>query len=135
MGITDDNATDEIPITLNGGTLSANATNAAGFIFSSDESSSYWYCVSVKAGTLGSQTACALSDGPVADTYQTFRIECNALGDLRYFIDGREVQTSGAARTAAIATTTIVCPSVAQLANGTAGYVYVDYLYMEGPRV
>ena len=135
VGLTDQNDADEIPIDYDGGTLTTTATDAAGFVFDSGKSSSYWYCCSVKNGSDGAATACALSDGPVADTYQTLRLEINEAGDIRYFIDGREVTTSGAARTAAITTTTILCPSVAQKANGTAGYVYVDYLYVEGGRV
>ena len=133
IGLSDDNTTDEIPIDLDGGTLSTTATDAVGFVYDSQEGTS-WYCCSVKAGSDGAQTECDAEFDPVAETYQTFRIIVNLAGDVRYFINGKEITTSGAARSAAVTTTAVLCPHVDHLNSGTASGLTMDYLYVSGGR-
>jgi len=133
IGLTDQNDADEVPIDNDDGTLTTTASDAVGFVYDSGEGT-HWACCSVKADADGTQTDCEATDDPVLNTYQTFRITVESNGDTRYFINGKEVTVSGAARTAAITTTDPLAACVAQLANGTAGSVYVDYIYVSAGR-
>ena len=131
VGLSDDNDADEVPIDLDTGSLTTTAADAVGFVYDSQENGN-WHICSVKADADGAQT-----DTGVAVTlgvYQTLRIVVETNGNCRFFIDGKEVTASGAARSAAITTTTQYCAAIAQLASGTASTVAIDYVFCEGGR-
>jgi len=132
VGLSDDNATTtEIPMNLDSGTLTTAATDGVGFVYDSQEGSN-WYACSVKNGTDGAQTDCGV--GPTLNTYQTFRITVETDGNTRYYIDGKEVATSGAARSAAVTTTAPLCPAIANMGIATAAWVKVDYIFVTAGR-
>lgn len=95
-----------------------------------------WYCTSENGGTIAYTSAAAsCSSGTliVADTYQVLRIEVDATGDARYYIDGTLVFTE----TTAVATTAVLVPYIAVTAeDGTpvATTLSVDYIYYEQVR-
>lgn len=132
IGMGDDNDTKVMPIDLDTGSLTTTATSGVGFVFDSQESTTQWYTCSVKAGADGAQTGCGI--GPTINVYQTFRITINSDGDCRFFIDGKEITVAGAARAAAITTSTQHCPVISQLDSGTAGDIYIDYIMVRAGR-
>lgn len=132
IGLSGDNDTDQMPADIDGGTtLATDADDVCGFVYDSDKGSN-WYIITSKATANGALTSCAV--GPTLNTYQTFRIVVETTGDCRFFIDGDEITTSGAARKAAITTTVQFCPCVGRLCLGTAGIVAVDYIYLSAGR-
>ena len=132
IGLSDENDADEMPADLNGGNLTTTAEDVVGFVYDSDKGSN-WYVITSKATADGALTSCAV--GPTEATYQTFRIVVESNGDCRFFIDGNEITTSGAARTAAITTTVQYCPVIAMLDSGTTCYISIDYVYVSQGRV
>ena len=131
IGLSGDNDTDEMPADIDGGTLATDEDDVVGFVYDSDEGSN-WYVITSKATADGAQTDTTV--GPTEGTYQTFRITVQSNGDCRFFIDGKEITVSGAARTAAITTTVQFSPCVGRLCSGTAGTVQIDYVYMSAGR-
>lgn len=89
-----------------------------------------WYATSENAGTIAHAAAaadCLLSVGPTANTYQVLRIEVDANGDARYYVDGVLKHTE----LTAVATTAVLVPYIAVTAeDGTpvATTVSVDYI-------
>jgi hypothetical protein len=132
IGLTDQNNADEVPIDLDTGTLTTTASNAVGFVYDSQEGGN-WYCCSVKADSDGAQTNSGVP--VVVDTYQTFRITIEADGLCKFYIDGKEITVSGAQRSAVVTAAVPLAAGIAQLASGTAGSVYVDYVLVTGGRV
>lgn len=128
VGFTDDNAADEIPIDDDGGTLTTTASTAVGFVYDSGGNDT-WDMVSVDDDVDGAQTSTGVA--PVADTYQTLRVVVNSDGSAEFFINGK----FEGSRTAAVDTDAVLCPAVAQKANGTACNVDVDYIYVKAGRV
>ena len=124
--------TNVMPFDFNGGTYASTSSDGVGFLYDVEEGSD-WYCVSVKADSDGAQTDSLVA--PVLDTWQTFRITIELNGDIRYYINGKEITESGAARTTAITTTTALGVAIAHLSSGVAGVVKVDYVYVSGGRV
>lgn len=131
IGLSDENDADEMPADIDSGTLATGADDVVGFIYDSDEGTN-WYLITSKAGSDGAQTNTGIA--PTLGTYQTFRIVVQSNGDCRFFIDGKEITVSGAARTAAITTTVQYCPVVAQQDVGTASDLYIDYVYVSAGR-
>ena len=127
IGMSDENDADEVPIDLDGGTLTTTAADAVGFVYDSAEGGN-WYAVGVKGGTDTAQTDCDV--GPTLATYQTFVIHINPEGRAVFSIDGKQVAAMDSCVTASVA----LCPAFAQLANGTAGNVQVDYVKVLGGR-
>ncbi len=128
IGLSDDNTTDEVPIDLDGGTLTTTATDAIGFVYDSQESTP-WYMCSVANNVDGAQTSTGVI--PVVDTFQTFRIVVELDGSATFYIDGKLVGS----RDGAVTATVSLCPSIADLSSGTASGASMDYLYVEGGRV
>lgn len=132
VGFSDDNTeTDEMPMSLDAGTFATQCTDGCGFLYDSDEGAN-WYVCSVKNGSDGTQTNSGV--GPVIDTWQTLRMTIEANGDIRYYIDGKEITVAGAARSAAITTTAALSVGIGQLSSGTAAWLKVDYVYVSGGR-
>ena len=131
IGLSDENDADEIPADINGGSLGTTAEDVVGFVYDSDEGAN-WYIITSKATADGAQTDTLVA--PTISVYQTFRITVDSSGDCRFFIDGKEITVSGAARKAAITTSIQYCPVVAQLDSGTAADIHVDYVYVSAGR-
>ena len=89
-----------------------------------------WYCTSENAGTIAyaaTAASCLLAVGPTANTYQVLRIEVDANGDARYYVDGVLKFT----KLTAVATTAVLVPYIAVTAeDGTpvATTVSIDYI-------
>lgn len=126
VGLSDSNSDDEVPIDLDGGTLTTTATDAVGFVLDSAEVAANWQMCSVKADADGAQTATPTRLNAVASTYQTLRLVVNADGDVVFYINGEEVGR----RSAAVTTSVNFVPAIAVLANGTATNFDVDYVYV-----
>jgi len=95
-----------------------------------------WHCTSENAGTIAYATAagsCSSGVGPTANTYQVLRIEVDASGDARFYVDGVLKFTE----TTAVATTAVLVPYIAVTAeDGTpvATTLSVDYIYFAQVR-
>ena len=89
-----------------------------------------WYATSENAGTIAHITTagdCVLDLGPIVDTYELLRIEVDANGDARWFINGVLKFTE----LTAVATSAILVPYIAVTAeDGTpvSTTVSVDYI-------
>lgn|SRR3990167_124056 len=89
-----------------------------------------WYCTSENGGTIAHTAAaseCALDVGPTAAVYSVLRIEVDANGDARYYVDGVLKFTE----LTAVATTAVLVPYIAVTAeDGTpvATTVSIDYI-------
>jgi len=89
-----------------------------------------WYATSENAGTIAHVAAaadCKLVDDPTPDTYQILRIEVDASGDARFYVDGILRHTE----LTAVATTAVLVPYIAVTAeDGTpvATTLSIDYI-------
>lgn len=130
-GWTDDNDTDEMPIDLDGGTLTTTATDGVALVYDSGKGAN-WYGVAVKNGSDHGSAPLDLGVGPTAATYQTLRVVVDADGNnADFYVDGKFRGTlSGACTTA----TVLHAPFAAQLANGTASNIDVDYIFLQAGR-
>lgn len=123
---------------VNSGTISDGGltlTNAACFALDSDATApTFWQFCSENAGTIAAAGAeDAHSAGPTADTYQVLRIEIDATGDARFYIDGTLVKTE----TTAVATTALLIPFIGGNSADDADIatdVSIDYVYFSGAR-
>lgn len=123
--------------------ISAGATaNAVGFIFSTAATNTTnWYLAGYKASA--ATTAVLTSNfAPVADTFQTLRVEIARDGAAYFFINGTQVGASSGAQFPdqtgmlnSVATTALLSPMVACKTKTTAAKtMYVDYVYVQGGR-
>lgn len=89
-----------------------------------------WHATSENAGTIAHVAAageCVLDVGPTPNVYQTLRIEVDATGDARFYVDGELKFTEETA----VATTAVLVPYIAVTAeDGTpvATTVSIDYI-------
>lgn len=92
-GFTDDVTTVELPFTNSADTVTAVADDAIMFCFDTNATTDEWWVNGAAGGTEATGIA-ATGVVPVADTYQTLRIEVDAGGDdCRFYIDGDLVGT------------------------------------------
>ncbi len=132
IGWSDDDGTDENPITLStADAITTNASNAVGFAYTGAGTAS-WKAVSVNGDADGTVTACNKGGAttPTVATFQTFKIVLNQDGDADYYIDG----TWQAREDLAVSATTLLAPAVAQQDGGTARSTDIDYLYINAGR-
>lgn len=123
---------------VNSGTIADGGltlTNAVAFCFDTDATApTKWQFTSENAGTIaGSAAEDAHTTGPTADTYATLRIEVDATGDARFYIDGTLVNTE----TTAVATTSLLIPFIGGNSADDADVatdVHVDYIYFAHER-
>lgn len=120
--------TNGLAFTSSDSTPVAVADNAAIFQYNTDDTpGDIWVAASVNAG--GTPQATALTAAPVADTYQTLRVEVSPEGDAYFYVAGSLVATL----TDAVATTAVLTPWVAvKTLAGSAVTVNVDYLWGYG---
>jgi hypothetical protein len=123
---------------VNSGTIAdggLSLTNAICFAFDTDATATttFQFC-SENAGTIaGSAAEAAHTSGPVADTYNILRIEVDADGDARFYLDGTLVKSV----TTAVATTSLLIPFIGGNSADDADVatdVTIDYILFEGNR-
>lgn len=106
-------------------TLTSNATNAVGFMFDTRMTTDNWWMVGVATDV--DATAQDTGYAPVADTYETFRIELSAAGVATFYRNGLLVGTSmsGAVAAAADLTPTFAVSKTSVAASMTADLDYI----------
>jgi hypothetical protein len=133
LGFTDV-TTLEVPIysASSADTLTSNATDGCGFMFDTRMTTDTWHLVGVATDVDATRQAIAYA--PVADTYETFRIELSTAGVATFFRNGVQVGTamSGAVTAAALLTPTVMVGNVSGTASFTAD---LDYIHASQTRV
>lgn len=131
VGFTDTiSTTVEMPLFITAGDIDSDATDAVGAIFDTGATTDQWAYGGVKAGT---DTALTLSGtAPVADTYDTIRVEVSAAGAVTAYLNGTAM---GAAVADAVTITTALTPCIAVVNRGAAQrIVTIDYIYAQMNR-
>ncbi len=129
-------ATERSMFTVNSGVVADGGltiTNAVAFAFSSDATATTkWQFCNESGGTINAVED-AHTTGPTADTYAVLRIEVDADGTARWYIDGTLVKTLALA----VATTSLLIPFIGGNSADDADVatdVSVDYIYFSGAR-
>lgn len=126
LGFTD-LVTLEAPIisAASGDTLTTTATDAVGFMFDTRMSTDNWWLVGVATDV--DATAQDSTYAPVADTYETFRIEVTAAGVASFYRNGIQVGSSmsGAVTAATDLTPTFNVSKTSVAASMTADLDYI----------
>ena len=131
VGFTDVATGVEAPFTLSGTTFTSNASDAVGFLFDTGATTDTWRLVGVKGDT--DATAQDTSAAPVADDYETLRVEVTTDGDAVFYRNGLQV---GSLMSDAITAATDVCPIIywSNLSGTTSRLMDVDYIHVEMDR-
>lgn len=133
VGFTDLAASLEAPIesAASADTLTTNATDAVGFMFDTRMSTDKWWLVGV-ANDIDA-TAQNTDYAPVADDYETLRIELTSGGAATFFRNGVQVGTrmTGAVTAGTDLTPTINVSKTSVAASMTAD---IDYVYVAMDR-
>jgi len=127
VGFTDLAATLEQSILFaTGTTFTTNASDACGFLFDTVSTADTWYLTGVAADTDATMQNTGLA--PVADTYETFRIELSTTGAATFYRNGVQVGTTmtGAVTAGTALTPTIYVSKLSVAASMTAS---VDYIH------
>lgn len=133
IGFTDQTGALEMPIqsAASANTITTNATDAIGFFFDTSMTTDDWWIAGVANDVDATHQDTTFA--PVADTYETFRIEVTAAGAADFFRNGKRVGTrmSGAA-TATVALT----PVIAGFNRTTSGTptITADYINVAANR-
>jgi hypothetical protein len=124
VGFSDSSSLEE-PMLYATTTLTTTLSDGAGFIYDTDGTVDQWIAASVDTNV--DDSVGLLGVAPVADTYQTFRVEISKDGlTVRYFIDGAPV---GVSNTAGVTETVALFPLVSVYnRDGSANTVDVDYV-------
>lgn len=135
IGFTDQTAALEMPIqsAASADTITTNATDGVGFMFDTSMATDTWWLT----GVANDVDATAQNTGiaPVADTYETFRIEVGATGIAKFFRNGLSVGSGpmSGALTATIALTPVIAGfNRTTSGNGT---ITADYINVAANRV
>lgn len=133
VGLTDQVGALEMPIqsAASADTLTTNATDAVGFMFDTSMSTDNWWLVGVANNT--DATHQNTTYAPVADTYETLRVELTTAGVARFFRNGLQV---GTAMTGAVTATVALTPVIAGFNRTTSGTptITADYIYTSALR-
>lgn len=131
VGFTDQVGTLEAPINsaASANTITTTATDAVGFFFDTSMTDDYFWIAGVKADT--DATHANTNVAPVAATWVVLRVEVDASGNGRFFIDGAYVGAVVNATTATVALTPVVSCFTRTAASAT---VDVDYVYVKADR-
>lgn len=134
-GFTDQVAALEMPIhsAASANTITTNADDAVGFFFDTSMTADTWWLAGVKATVDATHQDTGFA--PVADTYETLRIELTAAGVATFFRNGNQV---GTAMTGAVTATVALTPVIAAFnrttANGATTIVTADYMHVSALR-
>ena len=133
LGFTDQVSALEAPILSAGSanTITTNATDAVGIFFDTNMDDDNWWL----AGVANDVDATHQDTGfaPVADTYETFRIEVNSSGVAVFYRNGLQVGTamSGALTAATDLSPTIIVSKLSVAASMTMD---IDYVHVSMER-
>lgn len=130
VGFTDNIAL-EFPVISNGTTgITATADDAVGFLFDTLATTDVWSACAVKATVSGGVVVNGAA--PVADTFETLRVEVDSLGNAYFFQNGAYVGTFAAA----ITTTVALNPIIIVMENGVAAVrkLTADWVYVAADR-
>jgi len=133
LGFTD-NGSLEAPITsaASADTITTNATDAVGFMFDTRMTTVKWWLVGVANDVDATKQNSTFA--PVADTYETFRIELTTGGIATFYRNGVQVGVSmSGAVTASVALTPTV--AVGNTSGTTAFTADLDYIHASMTRV
>lgn len=136
IGFTDQVAALEMPINSAASvdTITTNATDAVGFMFDTAMATDTWWLVGVANDVDATKQDTTVA--PVADTYETFRVELSTAGVATFYRNGTLV---GTAMTAAVTATVALTPVIAAFnrttANGATTIITADYIYTSATRV
>ena len=132
IGFTDvvPSGTLENPIEMSGTTLTSTADDAVGFMYDTDSTNDTWYGVGVKAGADAVPVNTGVAPA-AAGTYQTLRVEVNADGNARFFIDGKYEGSVSSAVTASTALCFIV---MMETRSAATKVLDTDLIYVEMSR-
>lgn len=133
VGFTDQVASLEAPVisAASANTITTNASDAVGFMFDTNMTDDNWWLVGVKGNTDATHQDTDVA--PVADTYETFRVEVTTDGDARFFRNGNQV---GTLMSDAITAATDLSPVifVSKLSVTASMTMDIDYIHVSMDR-
>lgn len=131
FGLTDTTSLEE-PFTISGTSITSNATDAACFVYDDGATTKEWFACAVDSDTDDTGNA-ATGTAPVADNYQTLKIEVSSDGNTVYFwINGTLVKTlTNAGLTPTVNLYAVIVANSTTTASKT---VDVDYIYISHNR-
>lgn len=136
IGLTDQTAALEMPIhsAASANTITTNATDAVGFFFDTSMTDDVWWAAGVANDVDATHQNLGATILPVADTYETFRIELTSAGIATFFRNNVSV---GTAMSGAVTATIALTPVIAGFNRTTSGNgtITADYVYVAGDRV
>lgn len=131
IGLSDQIASLEAPVTLSVVTFTTNATDAVGFLFDTNATTDTIRLVGVANDV--DATMQDTSDAWVADTFYTFRIEVTAGGVATFYMNGAKVGTEMAG---AVTPTIALTPYVSGFSTAAASRdITLDYILTQSNRV
>jgi hypothetical protein len=130
-GFTDVTTLEE-PATIATATITTNASDMAAFVYDDGATSKTWHAIACDGNTDDTGNA-TTGSAPVADTYQTLRIEVSADGaTIKFYVDGVLKKTlSGAA---GVSPDVNLYATVCICGTGETATVDVDYIYVGHDR-
>jgi hypothetical protein len=131
VGFTDVATGVEAPVTLSGTTFTSNATDAVGWLYDTGATTDTWRMFGVDTDT--DATAQDSGASPVADDYETLRVEVDSSGVAKFYRNGLGV---GTAMTGAVTPAVDLCPIVywSNLSGTTSRLLDVDYIHVSMDR-
>lgn len=131
VGLTDSTSLEE-PFTISGSTITANADDAACFVYDTAQTTDQWMACSVDSTTVDEDSDLT-GIAPVADTYQTLRIEIEPDGNtIQFYINGLLVRTLTVA--GITPSVNLYATIIANATTTTSKVVDVDYVYVAHNR-
>lgn len=134
VGFTNQTAALQMPIqsAASADTFTANAADALGFMFDTSMTTAKWWLTGVAATVQATNQNSTFA--PVANTYETLRIEVDALGNAVFYRNGLIV---GTRLSAAVTKTVPLTPVIAGFNRTTTGTptITADYVYSSALRV
>lgn len=133
VGLTDQVSALEMPIhsAASANTITTNATDAVGFFFDTSMTADTWWIAGVANGTDATHQNTGIA--PVADTYETFRIEVGTDGSAVFYRNGVVVGTK---MIGAVTPTVALTPVIAGFNRDTTGTpsLTADYIAVSALR-
>jgi hypothetical protein len=133
IGLTDQVAALEMPIhsAASADTLTTNATDGVGFMFDTSMATDTWWLVGVANNTDATHQNTGFA--PVADTYETFRVELTTGGAANFYRNGIQV---GTLMTGAVTATVALTPVIAGFNRTTSATptITADYIAVSALR-
>jgi hypothetical protein len=129
-GFTDSTVLEE-PFTNAADVITSNASDAACFVYDDGATTKEWFMCAVDSNTDDTGNT-ALGTAPIADTWQTLRIEVSEDGtEIKFFIDGEKVGTlnkdAGVSPDVNLFATIVICSTTTSSKDIDVDYVFVSY--------